>query len=669
MAEQKSRPRIAPRVRPFVAAATAVSEAKAVPAPEPRPRPPRAVADPSALGPPIPPADPRLAARLDPGFWLREGLLPLRDLGGAVLMAARSPAALARHGPRLERQFGRLLAVPLPAERIEAEVQRLCGAALARRAEQSVAAEQSCRGWGGRQRLPRAALLVALAMVPLAAWPREAFVAAFLWVMAMLVASTLLRLAALTASLRRPRPEPPAPQLVRLPKVSVIICLYDEADIATRLIARLERLDYPRDRLEVLLVVEEGDTLTRAALARSTLPGWMRVLAVPEGRPRTKPRALTYALSHCQGSIIGVYDAEDAPDPDQISRIVTRFAARDRRTACLQGMLDYYNPHSNWLSRCFTVEYASWFRVMLPGIARLGLPVPLGGTTLFFRREVLEELGGWDAHNVTEDADLGLRLARHGYRTELVATTTREEANCRPVAWIRQRSRWNKGYMMTWAVHMRSPRLLWRQLGARGFLGFQVMFLGAMSQAVLAPVLWSFWALSFGLPHPLGGLSGAGFWAVMALFLLAEATALVTGLVGLARSGQRISRLWVPTLHLYHMLGSFAAWKALWEMAVRPFWWDKTRHGLCDGLLPRSVLPRDPPCAQPPLRAVGASRAGVQGGDQGEKARDERPARPDIGPEVAPVQVTAMDGISMGGGSMDCGSPGSAAIPAANVGS
>ncbi len=134
-------------------------------------------------------------------------------------------------------------------------------------------------------------------------------------------------------------------------------------------------------------------------------------------------------------------------------------------------MLDYYNPRTNWLSRCFTLEYATWFRLILPGVARLGLAVPLGGTTLFFRRSVLEELGGWDAHNVTEDADLGLRLVRHGYRTEILDTTTHEEANCRPVAWVKQRSRWIKGYMMTWAVHMRNPRLLWRQMGRGGLPG------------------------------------------------------------------------------------------------------------------------------------------------------------------------------------------------------
>ena len=159
---------------------------------------------------------------------------------------------------------------------------------------------------------------------------------------------------------------------------------------------------------------------------------------------------------------------------------------RQMLPAC-KGCLISITPRVNWLSRCFTIEYATWFRVILPGLARMGLPIPLGGTTLFFRRTILDRLGGWDAHNVTEDADLGIRLARHGYRTELIPTTTYEEANCRPWPWVRQRSRWLKGYAVTWAVHMRNPARLWRDLGPWRFFGVQVLFVGTLSQFITAP--------------------------------------------------------------------------------------------------------------------------------------------------------------------------------------
>ena len=248
--------------------------------------------------------------------------------------------------------------------------------------------------------------------------------------------------------------------------------------------------------------------------------------------------------------------------------------------ACLQGVLDFYNPRQNWLARCFTIEYATWFRVVLPGLQRLGMALPLGGTTLFFRRAALEQLGGWDAHNVTEDADLGMRLARHGYRTELLPTTTYEEANCHALPWVKQRSRWIKGYMMTYFTHMRHPMALWRDLGPRQFLGFQILFAGSLSQAFLVPLLWSYWAMFLGLGHPIAAMVSPALALLAGLvFVACEVVNIACGVVGLWRSGQKISALWVPTLSLYHPMQALAAYKAASEVLTRPFYWDKTSHG------------------------------------------------------------------------------------------
>ena len=184
---------------------------------------------------------------------------------------------------------------------------------------------------------------------------------------------------------------------------------------------------------------------------------------------------------------------------------------------------------------------------------------------------------------MTEDADLGIRLARHGFRTELIDTVTHEEANCRPLPWIKQRSRWIKGYMMTWAVHMRQPRLLWQQLGAKGFLGFQVLFLGTIAQFLLAPLLWSFLLLPFGFDHPLyAALPVPAVWAIAAVFFLSEAANILIGALGLGRTRHGLSLLWVLTLKVYYPLASLAAYKGLVELATRPFYWDKTTHGLFD---------------------------------------------------------------------------------------
>ncbi len=514
---------------------------------------------------------------------LRLGLVPWKQAGAATVVATSRPEDFAALRGFLQERLGPVLMAVTPAAKVEAAVHARRGARLSLMAESRVAERESCRGWGRPEGL-NWIIFFGLVLTTLL-WVAPMAVGRGLVLIALgsLILSALLKTAAAFAALRMVPPEvrPKAP--AKLPAVSVIVALYRESDIAPRLVRRLSRLDYPRDLLDVVLAVETDDSMTREALAKANLPPWMRIVVVPEGRVKTKPRALNLALDHCRGAIVGIYDAEDAPEPDQIRKIVGRFHQSGPKVACLQGMLDYYNPRTNWLSRCFTIEYATWFRLILPGIQRLGLAVPLGGTTLFFRRAALEELGGWDAHNVTEDADLGIRLARHGYRTEIVATVTGEEANCRVVPWIKQRSRWIKGYMMTWAVHMRDPLLLWQQLGPKKFIGFQVMFLGTILQFLLAPLMWSFWTIPFGLGHPLAAaLTHQDIVVMSTAFIVSEAVNITLGVVALKRTSHRLSPLWVPTLGFYFPLAALAAYKGLYEALARPFYWDKTNHGIFD---------------------------------------------------------------------------------------
>jgi cellulose synthase/poly-beta-1,6-N-acetylglucosamine synthase-like glycosyltransferase len=529
------------------------------------------------------PPDPRLVDALGPIDCLRHGLVPWRRVGDITVIATSRPADFPRLRARLEERLGPVCPVMAAPRAVEEAVHRLAGPALARAAETRVAPAESCRSWPRLSRSPRS--LALLALIASLGWTTPLGLS--LSLLALFVTSLFLlvglKLIAMVASLTRPRPAPPIAAGGIDPIITLIVALYRESDIAARLVARLDRLDYPEELLDVLLVVEADDHTTRAALAGSELPRWMRVITVPRGTVKTKPRALNHALVYARGAIVGVYDAEDAPDADQLRKVVAQFQRSGPEVACLQGVLDYYNPTTNWLSRCFTIEYAGWFRLILPGVARLGLVVPLGGTTLFFRREVLEKLGAWDAHNVTEDADLGLRLARHGYRTDFVDTVTGEEANCRALPWIKQRSRWLKGYMMTWAVHMRDPALLLRQLGPWRFFGVQILFLGTVAQFLLSPIAWTFWLVPFGFDHPLlAALPQGVLWAMVAVFLLSEAANLSIGIIGLRRSGQRLSLLWIPTMKLYFPLASLATYKGLWELATRPFYWDKTTHGLFD---------------------------------------------------------------------------------------
>jgi len=542
------------------------------------------------------PPDPALIGLRGHEFWLKHRAIPWKRLGNAVLVATTRPDLLDQVALGLEDDVADILPVLAPEAAITAAIAGHFTFLLAHAAETRVAPEFSCRDFQPYK--PAHLLVLALLL------GGAIFVAPY-WMLSLLslvaVLSVLLfftlKLTGFLAHilshghLTAPRGGPSAaarhelqmPQ-TNLPKVSVLVPLYKETEIVGALVRRLQKLSYPKVLLDVVLVLEEHDGMTRQTLQNTDLPPWIRVIEVPAHNGlTTKPRAMNYALDFCNGDIIGIWDAEDAPAPDQIEQVVARFGEVPDDVVCLQGILDYYNPRTNWLSRCFTIEYSSWFRIVLPGIARLGLVVPLGGTTLFFRREPLEELGGWDAHNVTEDADLGVRLCRAGWRTEMIDTATFEEANCRVWPWIRQRSRWLKGFMVTYLVHMRSPRRLLRDLGPWRFIGFQAFFIGTLGQFLMAPVLLSFWLVVFGFAHPVSAvLPGTLIVGGVSALLLSETLGLCIGMAAVSRPGRRHLLLFVPTMMFYFPLGMIAAYKALGELLLKPFFWDKTEHGHAD---------------------------------------------------------------------------------------
>jgi len=535
------------------------------------------------------PPDPTLVAGVDPYRCLALEAVPWRQVGGTRVVAIGNPeqaeAAIAACGGGAAK-VALALAAPEDIRRTltEAFAGRLRDDARGRCPE-----AYSCRGWTETPRVSRAVAIAAALLAATAAAPLLVLQLLMGWA---LVANTMtmgLRLTALfaRASVGRVEPWHSGPRLAdykKLPRVSILVPLLREEKVAQRLLEALAAMDYPAALLDIKLVLEEDDVITRAALAQAALPRSVEVLSVPTDLLKTKPKAMNYALPFCRGDIVGIYDAEDRPDPGQIRAVVQHLQSAAPEVACVQGYLDFYNSGDNWLSRCFTLEYAIWFRVVLLGVQRLGLPIPLGGTTVFFRRGILEQLGGWDAHNVTEDADLGMRLARFGYRCEMIASTTWEEANCRVGPWIRQRSRWLKGYAVTWATHMRRPRALWRDLGPAGFVGFQVLFLGAITSYLSLPLFWA--ALVAGLGFGLdvwSGLPPALVWSFAASMIAGQAVMLTAAVVA-ARDSKRPGLLaWVAALPFYWSLGAVAAWRAIAEIFTRPTFWHKTEHGVSAG--------------------------------------------------------------------------------------
>ena len=511
--------------------------------------------------------------------WLR--------MGNSVLVARSHPDKFDVLRAEMKEAPFTFLPVIADPRQIQSQITRLYGEQLAEQALVHVPDHDSCRNWGQANLLKsrKVALGAVAVLFTIAIFPDVALSIAMLWAALTLLLTIIIKGSGFLVHITG-KSRPPAHTLkdvnARLPCVSVMIPLFHEPEIADALITRLENLTYPKPLLDIVLVLEAADEITRTALQRIQLPSWIKVVVVPDAKGlTTKPRAMNYALDFCRGTIIGVWDAEDAPEPDQIEKVAARFNEAAPNVVCLQGMLDYYNARQNWISRCFTIEYATWWRVVLPGMARLGFVIPLGGTTLFFRRKALEKLGRWDAHNVTEDADLGVRLARYGYVTELIPTVTYEEANCRPWRWVRQRSRWLKGFMITYCVHMRDPKSLMRNLGFKRFMGLQMIFLATFSQFAFAPVLWSFWVTIFGYTHPIQNVLGeTAILALIVLFFIAEILTITMGMTAVCAPNRRHLMKWVLTMPLYFTLGTLASYKALYEMIVTPFYWDKTEHGV-----------------------------------------------------------------------------------------
>lgn len=362
-----------------------------------------------------------------------------------------------------------------------------------------------------------------------------------------------------------------------LPVYSILLPLRDEAAMVGQLSRALRALDYPPEKLDIRFIVEARSLATVAAAVAELWDPRFELVVVPDANPRTKPKALNYALPLVRGRYLVVYDAEDIPDPGQLRLAASTFAARPDLD-CLQAELTIDNARESLTAALFAGEYAGQFGLMLPLLARLGFPMPLGGTSNHFRLSALRRVGGWDPFNVTEDADLGLRLARLHLKTETIASQTREEAPISMGAWLKQRTRWMKGWMQTFIVHNRNPLELLRDLGWSGFLGFHI-YVGSM---ILSAPLHSIFLVSSivagFLPHHAVAFSAWDLATAAVIFIGygGPAALVVAGLARLNRRDLLLQQLLLPA---YWLLHSVAAVRALWELVTRPYFWAKTEHG------------------------------------------------------------------------------------------
>jgi len=431
---------------------------------------------------------------------------------------------------------------------------------------------------------------LAAALVAAFVWRPFATAAAINFVLSgWVLATTLFKLILVYFGIRKAEPNAPAKQACavgtpdgELPIYTILVPMYKEPEVLPLITRYLLDIDYPKDRLDVKLVLEEDDELTLASAERLELPDCVEIVRVPACHPRTKPKACNFALHFARGEYLVIYDAEDRPEADQLRKVLAAFDSMSQNYGCIQAQLNYANGDENWLTRMFTLEYTMLFDALLPGLYQLGLPIPLGGTSNHFRIAALREVGAWDPFNVTEDADLGMRLSQVNYKVGVIDSTTYEEANCQVGNWIRQRSRWIKGYMQTWLVHMRSPARLLAAAGLRGFIGFQLFIGGTIINSFAALIFWMaslVWLMGFGaafvdvFPFPVLVLGTVNL-------LFCNATLLYINMFPAVRRGYWSLVPWAVTVPAYWLLMSVAACKAAKQLVTNPFHWEKTTHGL-----------------------------------------------------------------------------------------
>jgi glycosyltransferase XagB len=448
----------------------------------------------------------------------------------------------------------------------------------ARRVGDAVSAKE---GATGRQRLAFVAFLGAIALG--AVLTLSPISAAALILSPFYLTHVLFFLGAALEKPRNPPRGADPPDLLDPPRYTVMAPLYREARVAQQLTATLGELAYPVDKLQIILLLEADDTETQSALAARPLPPHFQVLVVPPGGPRTKPNALNHGLSVATGDYLTIFDAEDLPDPDQLMRAACMFEALPADTVCLQARLVIDNAPDGWLPLMMSIEYAALFDAAKCGFATMAMPVALGGTSNHFRRAALVELGGWDAWNVTEDADLGLQIALRGWLVADLPSTTLEEAPITLRAWFSQRRRWLKGFMQTCVSHSRKPRQAIRSMGLVNWLCGMAQVAGAVIGSLLFPIFTAHvaWNWASGQLFDNDGwldtvLNTVALWVA----LCGVMSAFVPALIGMSRRRTWHLAPWLATLPIYLTLISAAAWMALVDYLREPFRWLKTEHGL-----------------------------------------------------------------------------------------
>ena len=554
------------------------------------------------------PPDSVLMATMDPKTHISRDWIPFRWDGDTLIVAtAEPPTRRTIHEARSEFGADNVDFVVTTDWDMDQAVTRFCRAKLLFNAAEELATlspERSAKGKPVPWQRFAAYLVAALVVGGMIIKPAGTIVAILIFLNLFFFVAVCFKMVTTIVGLWRKHEDRIAERTLReagawlvdtipdheLPMYTILVPVFKEANVMEMVLEHIGHLDWPKSKMQVLILTEEVDQDTVEAVKAAQPPEFIRLLVVPAGSPQTKPRACNFGLMFALGEYLVIYDAEDRPEPDQLRRAHAAFLAdnrdpdQNRPLACVQAALNYFNWDANLLTRMFTLEYSSWFDGMLHGMEYLRLPIPLGGTSNHFRTDRLRELGGWDPYNVTEDADLGMRASAAGYRVGTITSTTWEEACSKVPAWIKQRTRWIKGYMVTAMVDARHPVKFTRSAGVRSLGTLVGLIIGTPLMFLAYPIIWGmtiivyigFETFAFTLPPAVGAFAvfNAIFGNVVVIVLAM--------LTGASRHGWRIAG-YALLNPIYWCLHSFSSWRALIQVFFNPFAWEKTPHGLTHG--------------------------------------------------------------------------------------
>lgn len=353
----------------------------------------------------------------------------------------------------------------------------------------------------------------------------------------------------------------------QFPMYTILLpCYKEEIGTLKKLITGIKNLNYPKEKLDVKILLEETDLQTIENLQQ--ISHTFEVLKIPNAFPTTKPKACNFGLYFAKGEYVVIYDAEDIPHPNQLLTALSKFSSASKNIMCVQSLLNVYNHSKNLISICFSLEYLVWFNCFLPAFLKCGMWIPLGGTSNHFKTKELLKIGGWDAYNVTEDAELGIRIAKNGYKTDIIYSYTLEESTITIKDFILQRSRWLKGFLITFLINI----LDFKSTLKLDFLNIlQIIFsLGMAFFGFFSIPLIIFFSFFITPNELLISLYSTNLICGI-LYLM------ICYIVGLREKFTNYNKAFY-FLPLYFALHICASIVAFWDFFKSPFHWRKTRH-------------------------------------------------------------------------------------------